>query len=30
MQLAVRTERGKEEEAVVSGLIKDGLKRIGG
>lgn len=29
MQLAVRTERGKEEEAVVSGLIKDGLKRIG-
>ena len=30
MQLAVRTERGKEEEAVVSGLINDGLKRIGG
>lgn len=29
MQLAVRTERGKEEEAVVSGLIKDGLKKIG-
>ena len=29
MQLAVRTERGKEEEAVVSGIIKEGFKRIG-
>jgi hypothetical protein len=28
MQLAVRTERGKEEEAVVSGIIKEGFKRI--
>lgn len=29
MQLAVRTERGKEEEVVVSGIIKDGFNRIG-
>jgi len=29
MQLAVRTRRGKEEETVVSGIIKDGFKRIG-
>lgn len=29
MQLAVRTERGKEEEVVVSGIIKDGFSRIG-
>jgi len=28
MQLAVRTERGKEEEAVISGIIKEGFKRI--
>jgi hypothetical protein len=30
IQLAVRTRYGKEEETVVSGLIKDGLKRLGG
>jgi hypothetical protein len=29
LQLAVRTDRGKEEEAVVSGIIKEGFKRIG-
>jgi uncharacterized protein DUF4388 len=29
IQLAVRTERGKEEETVVSGIIKEGFKRIG-
>jgi hypothetical protein len=29
MQLAVRTERGREEEAVVSGIIKDGFKKLG-
>jgi hypothetical protein len=29
IQLAVRTRYGKEEEAVVSGLIKDGFKRLG-
>jgi hypothetical protein len=29
IQLAVRTRYGKEEETVVSGLIKDGLKRLG-
>jgi hypothetical protein len=29
LQLAVRTERGKEEETVVSGIIKEGFKRIG-
>lgn len=29
MQLAVRTRHGREEEAVVSGLIKDGLRRLG-
>ena len=29
IQLAVRTRYGKEEETVISGLIKDGLKRLG-
>jgi Domain of unknown function (DUF4388) len=29
VQAAVRAERGPEEEAVVSGIIKDGLRRIG-
>ena len=29
IQLAVRKRRGAEEEAVVSGLIKDGLRRVG-
>jgi hypothetical protein len=29
LQLAVRTERGKEEETVVSGIIKEGFRRIG-
>jgi hypothetical protein len=29
IQLAVRKERGKEEEAVVSGIIKEGFKKIG-
>ena len=29
MQLAVKTEYGKEEEAVVSGIIKDGFKKLG-
>ncbi len=29
LQLAVRTERGKEEETVISGIIKEGFKRIG-
>jgi hypothetical protein len=28
MQLQVRTRYGKEEEAVVTGLIKDGLRRL--
>jgi hypothetical protein len=30
IQLGVRVRRGKEEEAVVSGIIKDGFKKIGG
>jgi hypothetical protein len=30
MQLQVRTRYGKQEEAVVSGLIKEGLRRLGG
>src|SRR5262245_2676374 len=29
IQLAVRSRRGKDEEAVVSGIIKEGLRRIG-
>ncbi|MCU0241450.1 MAG: DUF4388 domain-containing protein [Vicinamibacteria bacterium] len=29
IQLAVRTRYGSQEEAVVSGIIKDGLKRLG-
>lgn len=29
MQLSVRTRLGKEEEAVVGGLIKEGFRRIG-
>jgi hypothetical protein len=29
VQQGVRAERGPEEEAVVSGIIKDGLRRIG-
>jgi hypothetical protein len=29
IQLAVRTRRGAQEEAVVSGIIKDGLRRAG-
>jgi hypothetical protein len=30
IQLAVRQQRGAQEEAVVSGIIKDGLRRVGG
>jgi hypothetical protein len=30
MQLQVRTRYGKEEEAVVTGLIKEGLRRLQG
>ena len=29
IQLSVRTKHGAEEEAVVSGIIKDGLKKLG-
>jgi hypothetical protein len=29
IQLAVRTRHGVQEEAVVSGIIKDGLRRLG-
>jgi Domain of unknown function (DUF4388) len=29
LQLAVRTQLGREEEAVVSGLIKEGFRKIG-
>ena len=29
IQLAVRTRLGKQEEAVVSGIIKDGFRRLG-
>ncbi len=29
IQLAVRTRRGGQEEAVISGIIKDGLRRLG-
>jgi len=29
IQLAVRSQRGKDEEAVVSGIIKEGLRRLG-
>jgi len=29
IQLGVRTKRGAQEEAVVSGIIKDGFKRLG-
>jgi hypothetical protein len=29
LQLSVRTRCGKEEEAVVSGIIKDGFRRLG-
>ena len=29
IQLAVRTRHGAQEEAVVSGIIKDGLRRLG-
>ncbi len=30
IQLSVRTKRGAQEEAVVSGIIKDGLRRVAG
>jgi hypothetical protein len=30
IQLSVRTRFGKEEEAVVSGIIKEGFRRLGG
>jgi len=30
IQLGVRTKRGAQEEAVVSGIIKDGLRRVAG
>jgi hypothetical protein len=30
MQLQVRTRYGKQEEAVVAGLIKEGLRRLSG
>jgi Domain of unknown function (DUF4388) len=30
IQLTVRTKRGAQEEAVVSGIIKDGLRRVAG
>jgi hypothetical protein len=29
IQLSVRTRHGAQEEAVVSGIIKDGLRRLG-
>jgi hypothetical protein len=29
IQLAVRTKQGAQEEAVISGIIKDGLRRLG-
>jgi len=29
IQLSVRTQRGAQEEAVVSGIIKDGFRRLG-
>ena len=29
IQLVVRLERGAQEAAVVSGIIKDGLRRVG-
>jgi hypothetical protein len=29
IQLGVRTRRGAQEEAVISGIIKDGLRRLG-
>jgi len=29
IQLAVRTRRGAQEEAVISGIIKDGLRKLG-
>ncbi len=29
IQLAARTRHGRQEEAVISGIIKDGLKRLG-
>jgi hypothetical protein len=29
IQLAVRTRMGRQEEAVISGIIKDGLRRMG-
>ena len=29
IQLAVRERHGAQEEAVVSGIIKDGLRRVG-
>ena len=29
IQLAVRTRHGVEEEAVISGIIKDGLRKLG-
>ena len=29
IQLAVRTRHGAQEEAVVSGIIKDGLRKLG-
>jgi hypothetical protein len=30
IQLAIGTRRGKEDETVVSGIIKDGFRRLGG
>ena len=30
IQLAVRTRRVPEEEAVISGIIKEGFRRMGG
>ena len=29
IQLSVRTRHGAQEEAVVSGIIKDGLRKLG-
>jgi hypothetical protein len=29
IQLSVRTRHGTQEEAVVSGIIKDGFRRLG-
>ncbi len=29
IQLAVRTQQGAQEEAVISGIIKDGFRKLG-